>query len=303
MDKSKRFKLVTMITYVGVLATYSAFAGVLNLSSIPSDYILISVLGFFMTGYLPIGFEYAAELTYPIDKQNSAAMVEQLATMSQQRQKIIARNFASQFMKPLFHMVYNLVCENEMQEKMVELSGSYVVCDPRKWKEKRDVQIELHLGYGEQEKEATKYLNMHTLLTNDPNLAAMYQQPNQYELAKKIMELSGVKEVSNYLTNPENIEPPQPDPAAEMQMQMAQKQLELQERQTAIAEMKAQVDSQISQMKIELEKAKVENQHAIQSDSLDLKEEQLRHKKLIDSAELVLAQQADEITAIASPNG
>ena len=238
-----------------------------------------------------------------ISKQNSAAMVEQLATMSQQRQKIIARNFASQFMKPLFHMVYNLVCENEMQEKMVELSGSYVVCDPRKWKEKRDVQIELHLGYGEQEKEATKYLNMHTLLTNDPNLAAMYQQPNQYELAKKIMELSGVKEVSNYLTNPENIEPPQPDPAAEMQMQMAQKQLELQERQTAIAEMKAQVDSQISQMKIELEKAKVENQHAIQSDSLDLKEEQLRHKKLIDSAELVLAQQADEITAIASPNG
>ena len=238
-----------------------------------------------------------------ISKQNSAAMVEQLATMSQQRQKIIARNFASQFMKPLFHMVYNLVCENEMQEKMVELSGSYVVCDPRKWKEKRDVQIELHLGYGEQEKEATKYLNMHTLLTNDPNLAAMYQQPNQYELAKKIMELSGVKEVSNYLTNPENIDPPQPDPAAEMQMQMAQKQLELQERQTAIAEMKAQVDSQISQMKIELEKAKVENQHAIQSDSLDLKEEQLRHKKLIDSAELVLAQQADEITAIASPNG
>lgn len=238
-----------------------------------------------------------------ISKQNSAAMVEQLATMSQQRQKIIARNFASQFMKPLFHMVYNLVCENEMQEKMVELSGSYVVCDPRKWKEKRDVQIELHLGYGEQEKEATKYLNMHTLLTNDPNLAAMYQQPNQYELAKKIMELSGVKEVSNYLTNPENIEPPQPDPNVEMQMQMAQKQLELQERQTAIAEMKAQVDSQISQMKIELEKAKIENQHAIQSDSLDLKEEQLRHKKLIDSAELVLAQQADEITAIASPNG
>ena len=238
-----------------------------------------------------------------ISKQNSAAMVEQLATMSQQRQKIIARNFASQFMKPLFHMVYNLVCENEMQEKMVELSGSYVVCDPRKWKEKRDVQIELHLGYGEQEKEATKYLNMHTLLTNDPNLAAMYQQPNQYELAKKIMELSGVKEVSNYLTNPENIEPPQPDPNVEMQMQMAQKQLEIQERQTAIAEMKAQVDSQISQMKIELEKAKIENQHAIQSDSLDLKEEQLRHKKLIDSAELVLAQQADEITAIASPNG
>ena len=63
------------------------------------------------------------------------------------------------------------------------------------------------------------------------------------------------------------------------------------------------MDMKISQMKIELEKSKVENQHAIQSDNIDLKEEQLRHKKLIDHAELVLAQQADEITAIASPNG
>ena len=238
-----------------------------------------------------------------LSQQNSAAMVEQLATMSQQRQKIIARNFAVQFVKPLYSLVYELVGENESQERIVELSGSYVACDPRKWREKRDVAVELHLGYGEQEKEAQKYLALHTLMTSDPNLSKMYQQQNQYELASKIMELSGIKEVGNYLTNPQSLPEEGPDPAVEMQMQMAQKQLELQERQTALAETKAQVEAQISQMKIELEKAKVENQHAIQSDNLDLKEEQLRHKKLIDSAELVLAQQADEITAIASPNG
>jgi hypothetical protein len=48
---------------------------------------------------------------------------------------------------------------------------------------------------------------------------------------------------------------------------------------------------------------KAENNFAIQSDNVDLKESQLNHKKVIDTAELVLAQQADEITAIASPNG
>lgn len=238
-----------------------------------------------------------------ISKQNSAAMVEQLATMSQQRQKIIARNFATQFVKPLFQEVYQLVCENEQQERIVELSGKYVPCNPRDWKEKRDVVIELNLGYGEQEKESQKYLALHAMMTNDPNLSKMYQAPNQYALASKIMELTGIKEVSAYLTNPENLPPEQPDPAEEMQMQMAQKQLEIQERQTAMAETKAQVEAQISQMKLELEKAKAENQHAIQSDNLDLKEEQLKHKKLIDAAELLLAQQADEITAIASPNG
>ena len=238
-----------------------------------------------------------------ISKQNSAAMVEQLATMSQQRQKIIARNFATQFVKPLFQEVYQLVCENEQQERIVELSGKYVPCNPRDWKEKRDVVIELNLGYGEQEKESQKYLALHAMMTNDPNLSKMYQAPNQYALASKIMELTGIKEVSAYLTNPENLPPEQPDPAEEMQMQMAQKQLEIQERQTAMAETKAQVEAQISQMKLELEKAKAENQHAIQSDNLDLKEEQLKHKKLIAAAELLLAQQADEITAIASPNG
>ena len=238
-----------------------------------------------------------------LSKQNSAAMVEQLATMSQQRQKIIARNFATQFVKPLFQEVYQLVCENEQQERIVELSGKYVPCNPRDWKEKRDVVIELNLGYGEQEKESQKYLALHAMMTNDPNLSKMYQAPNQYALASKIMELTGIKEVSAYLTNPENLPPEQPDPAEEMQMQMAQKQLEIQERQTAMAETKAQVEAQISQMKLELDRAKAENQHAIQSDNLDLKEEQLKHKKLIAAAELLLAQQADEITAIASPNG
>jgi FLVCR family feline leukemia virus subgroup C receptor-related protein len=33
--------------------------------SLKVDYIFIGVLGFFMTGYLPIGFEFGAELTYP----------------------------------------------------------------------------------------------------------------------------------------------------------------------------------------------------------------------------------------------
>ena len=223
--------------------------------------------------------------------------------MSQQRQKIIARNFANQFVKPLFQEVYQLVCENESQERIVELSGEYVACDPRKWREKRDVVTEMHLGYGEQDRESQKYLALHTLLSSDPSLSKMYQPQNQYELISRTMDMTGIKDVSAFLTNPQELPEEQPDPAQELQMQMMQKQLEVQERQTAVAEMKAQVDAEISKMKLQLEKAKVENQHAIQSDNMDLKEEQLRHKKEIDAAEMVLAQRAEQITAIASPNG
>ena len=238
-----------------------------------------------------------------VSKQNSAAMIEQLATMSQQRQKIIARNFATQFLKPLYQEIYALVIENEDEQKVIELAGEYVAINPATWADKRDVSISLHLGYGEQDAEAQKYLGMHQNFSQDPNLAAMYQPENQYALVSKIMDLTGIKNASEYLTPPDQLPPPQPDPMQEMQMQMAQKQLEIQERNTAVAEMKANMEAQLNNLKIELETLKAENQHAIQSDNIDLKEAQLAHKKRIDQAELELARSADDLRAIASPTG
>jgi len=238
-----------------------------------------------------------------ISKQNSAAMVEQLATMSQQRQKIIARNFANQFLKPLYQAIYQLVIENETQEKIVEIGGEYIEINPSDWADKRDVTVQLHLGYGEQEAEAQKYISMHQTFQSDPSLQKMYTPQNQYQLISQVMEMSGIKNVADYLTSPDQLPPEQPDPAQELQLEMMKKQLEVQERQTVVAEMKVQMQAQNAQLKLELDKLKAENSFAIQSDSVDLKEAQLNHKKVIDTAELVLAQQADEITAIASPNG
>ena len=131
----------------------------------------------------------------------------------------------------------------------------------------------------------------------------MYTPQNQYQLISQVMEMSGIKNVADYLTSPDQLPPEQPDPAQELQLEMMKKQLEVQERQTVVAEMKAQMQAQNAQLKLELDKLKAENNFAIQSDNVDLKESQLNHKKVIDTAELVLAQQADEITAIASPNG
>jgi len=238
-----------------------------------------------------------------ISKQNSAAMVEQLATMSQQRQKIIARNFANQFVKPLFHEIYRLVVENEDQQKIVQIAGEYVQINPEAWEDKRDVIVELRLGYGEQERESQKYMAMHQLFSQDPNLSRMYQPQNQYALIKDVMELTGIMNVADYLTPPDQLPPPQPDPAAEMQMQMAQKQLEIQERQTALAEMKAQMDAQMAQMKLELDAMKAQAQMAIQSDNQDLKEEQFKFKQYIDSGELEILKTAKDLRGIASPTG
>lgn len=238
-----------------------------------------------------------------ISKQNSAAMVEQLATMSQQRQKIIARNFANQFLKPLFHEVYRLVVENEQYEKVVDIAGNFVEIDPTNWKEKRDVMVELKLGYGEQERDAAKFMQLHTLFSQDPNLQPMYQLPNRFAMMKEALQKQGILNVEEFLTPPDQLPPPQPDPMQQMQTQMAQKQLELQERQQQLAEMKAQMDGQMNQMKLELDKMKAESSHALASDNQDLKEEQLAHKKYIDEAELEVLSKAEDVRGIASPTG
>ena len=117
------------------------------------------------------------------------------------------------------------------------------------------------------------------------------------------MEQNGIKNVKDYLTDPQQLPPEQPDPAGQMAMQMQQKQIEIQERQTALAEMKAKMDAQISQMKVQLEQMKAKQNFAIQSDNMDLKEAQLEHKQMVDNAELEIAKTADDVRAIASPTG
>ena len=238
-----------------------------------------------------------------ISKQNSAAMVEQLATMSQQRQKIIARNFANNFLKPLFSMVYSLVVENESEEKIVELAGRYVPIDPSQWADKRDVQVEFHLGYGDQEQLVQKHLSFHQLFSADPTLGQMYSPQNKFKMLASVLEKSGIKNVADFLTDPAMIPPPPPDPNAEMQMQMAQQQMQLQERQTAVAEMKVQMDAQMRQMKHELDTMKAQQAFALQSDKQDLNETEFEHKEFVNLEELEIARTADDVRAIASPNG
>ena len=238
-----------------------------------------------------------------ISKQNSAAMVEQLATMSQQRQKIIARNFANNFLKPLFTMVYSLIVENESEEKIVELAGRYVPIDPSQWADKRDVQVEFHLGYGDQEQLVQKHLSFHQLFSADPTLGQMYSPQNKFKMLASVLEKSGIKNVADFLTDPAMIPPPPPDPNAEMQMQMAQQQMQLQERQTAVAEMKIQLDAQMRQMKHELDTMKAQQAFALNSDKQDLKETEFEHKEYVNLEELEIARKADDVRAIASPNG
>jgi hypothetical protein len=241
-----------------------------------------------------------------ISKQNSGAMVEQLVGLSQQRQKIVARNFANHFLVPLYLEVYRLVIENEDKKKIVELAGEWMEITPSRWAERLDVQVALKLGYGEQENEAKKYLGLHQLLTADPGVQPLYTVEKRFNMLRSFLEKSGVKNVSDYLLSPEEVQPPQPDPMQVMQMEMQKKQMELQERQVMVAEMKASDSAKMDQMSHDLDRMKTMINLMVSQREVERKEFDSTTRAEIGMAELEILKSQEPLetkqTQIVSPN-
>jgi MFS transporter, FLVCR family, feline leukemia virus subgroup C receptor-related protein len=61
--------------YVCTMIGMFIYTFTLNTGHILVVYITSSLLGFFMTGYLPVGFEFAAELTYPEPEGTSSGLL------------------------------------------------------------------------------------------------------------------------------------------------------------------------------------------------------------------------------------
>jgi hypothetical protein len=242
-----------------------------------------------------------------LSKQNSQGMVEGLVSLSQQREKIIARNFANQFIKPLYLEVYRLVLANEKKDKVIRVAGNFVPVKVEEWDEDVTCTVELHLGASAQAQEAQKYIQVHAALAQDPANARMYQEGNRFALQMKILEKMGVKDAQLFLTDPKKLPPPQPDPKMV-------KELELEERKVAVQEAVAQTSKQkveghisIEQLQAKIAEMEVQLEDARKTRELDIKEYDVTSKSAIAVQELQQAKDmiaADPASgkAIVSPN-
>ncbi|KAF8763571.1 Feline leukemia virus subgroup C like protein [Argiope bruennichi] len=65
LDRTHKFKETTFGICFASLITFIVFSGCLYANQIWIQFITIGVFGFFLTSFLPIGFEYGIEVTYP----------------------------------------------------------------------------------------------------------------------------------------------------------------------------------------------------------------------------------------------
>jgi hypothetical protein len=239
-----------------------------------------------------------------VSKQNSGDMIHELITVSQLRQKIVARNFAERFLRPLYSEIYRLVLENEDRQKIIKVAGNWVPVDFAQWPEDTTMSVSFALGYGEQEKESLKWMNIGKALQGDPMLAQWYTPQEHHYVAQRALEAAGVTDMSSVLRPLKEAVQPPPNPLQQAEIAMKQadaaakqataqastKNLELQMR-------KLELDHKEAMAKINLETLKVQSH-------LNLQEAQLQHKIAVDAAEIQLqkeAQEQDKLQAEAMP--
>ncbi len=224
-------------------------------------------------------------------QDQSATAVSQLFTMSQARMRLIARVFAETGIKDLFTLMHAMVRKHGQQQQTFRLVNKWVTVDPRDWRKRSDMTINVGLGYGSK---AEKLAVM--------NIIAMYQEKalaagltnlvsvqNLYNTAKDLTMLAGKKNTDSYFTDPATQPPPQgqPDPKLiEAQMKM---QLEASKAQADLAhqQWKAQADMTFEQQKFEHDK-----ELAYLKAQLDIGERQ--HSQAMNERKA----QIDEFTAV-----
>lgn len=241
-----------------------------------------------------------------VSKQNSQAMVEQLVGLSQQRQKIIARNFANQFIIPLYLEVYKLVIENEDQQKIIEVAGNYVKVEPGKWEARTDVTVKLKLGYGEKERDAQQLLGLHQFLSQDPGAAPFYDIPQKYAVITDYLKCIGMKD-AKYLKPLQQVKPPQPPPELMAQVKKLEAEAQAITANTQLEAMQAKFKQELEQMKMQLDKSNEMIKLMTQQRDMERKEFEAKSRHEIGMRELSMMEKQNPAevkqTQIVSPNG
>jgi hypothetical protein len=193
-----------------------------------------------------------------ISSQNSQGMVQDLVTLSKQRAKVIARNFA-QFLADIYIEAYTLVIEHDDKASVFEVAGNWVDVDPRTWVQRKDAQITFHLGQNAADAEALRFAGMFERAATNPALARAIGEQGAYNAAVHTMKLMGIKNTADFITDPKQLPPPQPDPVQEMEKKKLEAEVLKIQSAAETAQLKAEVDKMKLEVEVERLKAEMAN--------------------------------------------
>ena len=204
-----------------------------------------------------------------IQKSHTTATgVKEAMASAGQRIETIARVFAETGIKDLMNCLLKLTTQYQDYKKIIKIRNSYVPIDPREWKNKFNLTINVGLGTGSHEQRLQilgqilgiqeKIMMSGSKLANEQNI---------YNTLERMVHNAGFKSPQEFFTNPETLPPEQPkDPMQENPLLIATQQQIQADREKNVAEL---------QLKKEKMEAELELKKQEQVAELELKKQEM----------------------------
>ncbi len=144
-------------------------------------------------------------------QNQSATAVNQVFTAAQARIKLIARIFAETGIRDLFSLVHEVIRKHGSARQTVQLRRRWVTVDPREWKKRDHMTINVGLGTGTRQAQLGA-LQMIIGAQKEAIGVGMVSKKNLHNSAAELVKLAGFKSPDAFFTDPAL--PPNPsDPA------------------------------------------------------------------------------------------
>jgi hypothetical protein len=134
--------------------------------------------------------------------QNQVATIaNQMFNASQAKVKLIARIFAETGIRDLFSLLHMTIRKNGSHAQTVRLRNQWVTVDPRDWKARADMTINVGLGTGSKS-EQLAHLQLIIGAQKEAIAAGLVSAKNLFHSAKELVKLAGHKNVDAFFTPP-----------------------------------------------------------------------------------------------------
>jgi hypothetical protein len=186
-------------------------------------------------------------------QNQSATAVAQVFSASQMRIKLIARNLA-EGVRDMFALLHGTIRKHGGQAETVRLRNQWIQVDPRQWKTRNDMTINVGLGSGGK---AQQFAQMMAIANVQKELIAggkphLVGDDGLFNTAAELCKIIGFRNPDRFFNDPSEVDPktgqlknPPPPPQQDPKVQI--EQIKQQGKQAETAQ-KAQIDQQKAQL-------------------------------------------------------
>jgi hypothetical protein len=203
-------------------------------------------------------------------QNQSATAVAQVFSASQMRTKLIARILA-EGVRDMFALLHATIRKHGQQQQTVRLRNSWVNVDPRNWKTRNDMTINVGLGSGGK---AQQFAQIMALANVQKEMIAggktnLVDDKGLFNMAAELTHIMGYKNPDKFFNDPnakdpqtgQPVHPPPPPPVPEA-VQVAQLKAQTDKEKMGV---QAQLDQQADERKAQIEATQAQADIATQN--------------------------------------